>query len=95
MRLKKEMRLFIKEFASKLFPEADLFLFGSRLNNHETGGDIDILILSDTKIDRRLFREFRVNFYKEFGWQKIDMVNFTKNEDSTFKELILSTAKPL
>ena len=95
MRLKNEIRLFIKEFAFKLFSEADLFLFGSRLNNHETGGDIDILILSDTKIDQRLIRKFRVNFYKQFGWQKIDLVNFTKDEDSTFKELILSTAKPL
>ena len=72
------------------YPKAELFLFGSRLYNSEKGGDIDILILSEEKIGNR---KFRSGFYKKFGWQKIDLVNFTKNDNSAFKQLILKEAK--
>ena len=95
MRLKPEIKKFITETAIKLFPNSEMYLFGSRLNNHSRGGDIDILILSEEKIDKKLLRKFRIEFYKKFGWQKIDLVNFTKQENSTFKQLILPNAQQL
>ena len=95
MRLKPEIKIFIKETAHKLLPNTELYLFGSRLNDQERGGDIDILILSDQKVDKKILRQFRLDFYKKFGWQKIDLVNFTKNEKSTFKQLILTKAQTL
>ncbi len=95
MRLKPEIKKFITETAKSLFPNSEMYLFGSRLNNHSRGGDIDILILSEEKIDRKLLRKFRIEFYKKFGWQKIDLVNFTKEENSTFKQLILPNAQQL
>jgi predicted nucleotidyltransferase len=95
MRLKPEIKQFIKETAIKLFPNSEMYLFGSRINNHTLGGDIDILVLSDEKIDRKLLRQFRIEIYKRFGWQKIDLVNFTKNDNSTFKQLILPNAQHL
>ncbi|WP_425482387.1 nucleotidyltransferase domain-containing protein [Maribellus comscasis] len=78
-----------------MFPGDEFYLFGSRLDNKGAGGDIDILILSDKKIDNKKLRLFRINFYKKFGWQKIDLVNFTKTDDSTFKKIILGNAQPL
>jgi predicted nucleotidyltransferase len=93
MRLKPEIRKFIKEQAGKLFPGSEIYLFGSRVNNQMKGGDIDILLLSEKKIDAKKIRNFRVSFYKTFGWQKLDLVNFTKTEDSTFKQLIVNDAK--
>lgn len=95
MRLKPEIISFIKETSIKLFPEVEIYLFGSRLNDQELGGDIDILILSEQKIDSKKLRHFRLGFYKKFGWQKIDLVNFTKNDNSTFKKLILTSAQPI
>ncbi len=95
MRLKPEIQSFLKEMALKMFPDDEFYLFGSRLDEDGLGGDIDILILSDKKIDNRKLRSLRINFYKKFGWQKIDLVNFTKNDPSTFKKLILTNAQPL
>ena len=95
MRLKTEILVFIKERAQKMFPDAEFYLFGSRLDTKASGGDIDILILSDKKIDNRQLRLFRVDFYKKFGWQKLDLVNFTRSDNSTFKKLILGKAHPI
>lgn len=95
MRLKPEIKAYIKSASNKLFPGSDVYLFGSRLNDELKGGDIDIMLLSDSKIDSRIIRKFRIDFIKRFGWQKLDLVNFTKNENSTFKQLILQDAEIL
>lgn len=95
MRLKSEIKIFIKDLASRLFPDSDIYLFGSRVDDNKKGGDIDILLISDRKIDRKKIREFKIIFYKEFGWQKIDLVNFTRNEESNFKRLILKNAQAI
>ena len=95
MRLKPEIKTFIKETARNLFPDAKIYLFGSRLNDNARGGDIDILLLTNNKIETKKIRAFRISFYKKFGWQKIDLVNFLHNETSTFKDLILMEAQML
>ena len=95
MRLKPEIKSFIREKANQLFPEAEIFLFGSRVNDNEKGGDIDILILSDQKIEKKFLRAFRTDFFRKFGWQKIDLINFTKDEESTFKKIVLNNCQPI
>ncbi|MFC0877816.1 nucleotidyltransferase family protein [Saccharicrinis sp. FJH2] len=95
MRLKPEILTYIRETSQSLFPGSDIYLFGSRVNDEAKGGDIDLLILSEQKIEKKHLRQFRVEFYKRFGWQKIDLVNFLKTEDSTFKNIILPKAIPL
>jgi hypothetical protein len=52
------------------------------------GGDIDLMILTEHLIDKKLIRSIRIEFFKKFGWQKIDLVNFTYNDTSVFKQLI-------
>ena len=95
MRIKPEIRAFLKETSANLFPNAGIYLFGSRTDNQARGGDIDILILSKKKIAPAVIRTFRISFYKKFGYQKIDVVNFTEDEKTTFKQIILSTAQPI
>ncbi len=44
MRISKEHKLIIKNVAHKIFGDATIWLFGSRANNNQRGGDIDLLI---------------------------------------------------
>jgi uncharacterized protein len=92
MRLRPDILLFIKESCHVFFPDSDIYLFGSRADDEAKGGDIDLMILSDLKIENDRLRKFRIEFYKRFGWQKIDLVNFLKTEESTFKNLVLPKA---
>ena len=69
--------------------EVEIYLFGSRVRDNQRGGDIDILILSNERLSRRILREVKINFYERFGCQKIDLVNFTFEEEDSFKELAL------
>jgi uncharacterized protein len=88
MRLDDKIVRFFKQAIGEKIPEATLYLFGSRTNNDALGGDIDLMILTETLIDKKLIRSIRVEFFKKFGWQKIDLVNFTYNDTSVFKQLI-------
>jgi uncharacterized protein len=92
MRLNNDIRNYLREAITENIPGADVYLFGSRTNDHSRGGDIDILILTKYKIDKRYFRSIRVEFFKKFGWQKLDLVNFTHDDQSPFRKLIQSEA---
>ncbi len=90
MRLKKEIIDFLKQKNIELFSkDTKIYLFGSRTKDSLKGGDIDILILSETKLPNKLIRNFRTSFYKKFGWQKIDIVNFSFAEEHPFKTVIM------
>lgn len=83
---------FFKQTINEKVPGSMIYLFGSRTIDTALGGDIDLLVLSDKPIDKRIFRTIRVEFYKKFGWQKIDLVNFTYDDQSLFGQLIKSNA---
>ena len=53
--------------------EAKIYLFGSRTDDSKKGGDIDLLVLSDT-LSKKDIRKLRIEFIKNFGEQKIDIV---------------------
>ncbi len=91
MRINKEQLDFIKNELNSLQNDIELYLFGSRANDKEKGGDIDLLLISDTPIERQKIRNFRIKFYRKFGWQKIDIVAFLKNEDNPFKQIALQS----
>jgi predicted nucleotidyltransferase len=88
MRLDYKIIDFFKLKIVASFPGAKIYLFGSRVSDEERGGDIDLMILTNTLIDKRTIRAIRLEFFKSFGWQKIDLVNFTYDDDSVFKKLI-------
>lgn len=92
MRLPKEQVEFLKKEIQKYDQEAQVFLFGSRADDSKKGGDIDILILSKDKFSLENKISVKVKFQKKFGEQKLDLVSFTHNQESNFKNLILDEA---
>lgn len=92
MRLSEEIRTYWKQAVKEKLPWAKLYLFGSRTDDNSLGGDIDLMILSDTLVDKKVIRNLRVEFYKNFGWQKVDIVNFKTSDESVFKQLIQKNA---
>ena len=92
MRLKENIKSFLSDYTKKNFENAKVFLFGSRVDDDEKGGDIDVLILSEEKLSFSEISKMRVSFYKSFGEQKIDIVNFTYNDDDPFKNIALTNA---
>jgi predicted nucleotidyltransferase len=92
MRLDTDKRDFLKNRITEKIPGAEVYLFGSRTNDKARGGDIDILILTKGKIDKKILRPIRIEFFRKFGWQKLDLVNFTTNDQSAFFKLIQSEA---
>ena len=91
LRLSKNIKEFIKKALLEIDPGSKVLLFGSKTDDQAKGGDIDILWLTHEKIPGSKIREFKTRFYKEFGWQKIDIVNFTFQEKTPFKEIAVNT----
>jgi uncharacterized protein len=92
MRLDTKIVQFLKSEFSQKVPDAALYLFGSRIDDNAKGGDIDLMIISQTHIPPKILRSIRTKFYQQFGWQKIDMVNFAQDENPTFRQLIQPSA---
>lgn len=92
MRLTKEQARFLRHAVNRVLPEAAVYLFGSRVQDHLKGGDIDVLVIGDKKLTGRQKRDLKIAFYKRFGEQKIDIVCFIDTEDCAFKQLALDEA---
>ena len=73
MRLSKDEVKILKNTLNTLNSDAKLYLFGSRLYDNKKGGDIDLLIVSKT-FTKKLLRKLRVEFFKYFGEQKLDII---------------------
>lgn len=73
MRLSNEEIEILKKALKELDENAEIYLFGSRVNDNERGGDIDILIISK-KLNKKLVRPLRDKFFEKFGEQKIDII---------------------
>lgn len=66
--------------------EAKIYLFGSRVNDLEKGGDIDILVISD-KIGFNEKVKIRTGIFKEIEEQKLDLV-VKKDFNDVFVQMI-------
>jgi uncharacterized protein len=95
MRLSAPIISYFKSSFAEELPGAQIYLYGSRANNNARGGDIDLMVLTPTPVNRSILRNIRIGFYKKFGWQKIDLVNFTFDDQSVFKQLIIADAQEL
>ena len=92
MRLPQSQANFLKQGLQKLEPTSEIYLFGLRALRSERGGDIDILWLTSAKVPQSRLRTLRVAFFKEFGRQKLDIVNFCFSEEAPFKQIALQQA---
>ena len=79
MRLKEEQINLLKTTLKNLSENAKIYLFGSRVDDTKKGGDIDVLVVSD-KLTKKDLRILRIEFFKKFGEQKLDIVL----DDGTF-----------
>ncbi|MGL2994891.1 nucleotidyltransferase domain-containing protein [Flavobacterium sp. TSSA_36] len=95
MRITTAQKKFIYEYWTERIPSSQVFLFGSRVDDLKKGGDIDIFVLSDKKLHHSEVFKMKQLFFSKFGQQKMDVVSFTKNDDSAFKKHVLSYAKLL
>ena len=88
MRLKPEIANYLKQLILENIPGSTIYLFGSRVDDNALGGDIDLMILTDELADKNIFRKIRIAFIKKYGWRKLDLVNFTYSNESSFRKLI-------
>jgi len=73
MRLTKGQQDYIKKCVSAIDPDAKVYLFGSRCDNRQKGGDIDLFILS-----RIMNYSGKINLksrlFEQLDEQKIDII---------------------
>lgn len=84
----------IKESVKKRDQNAKIYLFGSRTDDKKSGGDIDVLIITE-KLTRKDIREIRIDFYDKFGEQKLDIVIDSSKRENPFVKKIISGAVEL
>ena len=89
MRLSPQEQDVLKSTLNVLAPNAELYLFGSRTDDKKRGGDIDLLVVSDT-LKKHDIRKLRMAFMAEFGEQKMDIVL----DDGQFKDPFVQLIKP-
>ncbi len=69
-----EKRAILKSVAAA-DAQAEVYLFGSRVDDSKMGGDIDLLVLSH-KIDLMAKLDVLARLHQSIGEQKIDLVIF-------------------
>lgn len=75
--------------------DARVLLFGSRADDRKKGGDIDIIVLGESKLGLTEILGIQVAFWKRFGEQKLDIVSYAFQEQAPFKNLALENAVEL
>jgi predicted nucleotidyltransferase len=84
IRLEKKQQHTIKRLSKEFFNSSKVMIFGSRADETQRGGDIDIYIQTDKKEDiLKLKIAFLREFEKLFGEQKVDLLvdNGTKSKE--------------
>ncbi|MEN9597376.1 MAG: hypothetical protein RL236_1810 [Pseudomonadota bacterium] len=94
MRLTNAERETLKIAVQTLDENAQVFLFGSRVDDSKKGGDIDVLIFS-TCLTKQLLRKVKRQFCDQFGEQKIDLVLDSGELETPFVRMIFPTAVSL
>ncbi|MBL4730871.1 MAG: nucleotidyltransferase domain-containing protein [Sulfurimonas sp.] len=91
MRLRQSEIDLLKSTLTSLSKEAKLYLFGSRVDDTKKGGDIDLLVVSK-KLKKKDLRILRIEFFKIFGEQKIDVLLDDGKFSNIFHQLIFKKA---
>lgn len=93
MRLKDFEQHAILSTVKSFDQNADVYLFGSRVDNSKKGGDIDLLVLSDrlTSGDKRAIK---IKLFELLEEQKIDLL-IAADDSDPFVKLVLGTGVKL
>jgi predicted nucleotidyltransferase len=92
MRLSESIRDVIREHISRIAPDAECYLFGSRAIDGARGGDIDLLLLTSKKLPLSLIRGVRRGILNVIGEQQLDIVNCPYASTHPFKDAALEHA---
>lgn len=87
MRLLQEEHHIIKTTVAHFDDEALVYLFGSRVNDDQKGGDIDLLIFSD-KLSQDDASKIKYVLWNHIGEQKIDIL-IVKDDSHPFTRIAL------
>ena len=96
MRLKPEEIDAIRNSVESVFgPDTPVWLFGSRADDRQRGGDIDLFLETTLDADERLHCRFRLlgQLQQRLGEQKIDLVLADPNDPQDSGRLIVREAK--
>ncbi len=63
----------IREEIGRVDPSAEVYLYGSRVDDKARGGDIDLLVISEAVGFREMLR-LRTRILDRIGWQQLDLV---------------------
>jgi len=63
----------VREEIGRRDPQAEVYLYGSRVDDTARGGDVDLLVVSDTLGFRDVLR-LRIRILDRIGWQQLDLV---------------------
>lgn len=91
VRLSNEEIHILKSKLQSLSSKAQLYLFGSRVDDTKKGGDIDLLIIDDT-LNKKDLRLLRIDFFQHFGEQKLDIILDNGDVQNPFVQHILKKA---
>lgn len=81
----------IKQAAQEIFgPNAQVFLFGSRVDDAKKGGDIDLYIKTESGNDFTHKIKFLVLLEQKIGEQKIDVV-FAADKNRPIEQQAIKT----
>jgi predicted nucleotidyltransferase len=88
MRLNKSEIAIIKNIINQNVKNAQIYIFGSRIDDTKKGGDIDILIIGDDYKNLRDIRKIKILLKEKLGEQKIDLMYQKKGELTPFTRLV-------
>ena len=91
MRLQPQEITAIRKIVHSFDNDAEVYLFGSRSDDAERGGDIDLLVVSDA-IDFRKMLRLKLGLQDELGEQQIDLITRRPNEvNEPFSAMAMET----
>ena len=92
MRLTNDERVLIKKAFNETFQDGKIFLFGSRVDDTQRGGDIDLYLCPTQKHEneRELRRSFLIKLDEYIGEQKIDAI-IAKDKNRLIEKEALKT----
>ena len=73
MRLTKSTQKTIRETIVRFDSKAKVLLFGSRTDDSAKGGDIDLLVISET-LTKHDLRKIKIRLQDQLGMQRFDMI---------------------
>ena len=74
MRLSKPKTDFLKKTITQYLPDTSVYLFGSRTNDDQKGGDIDILIIGERQLtgqEKRNIKITMIDFLRQLVYTDI------------------------